>query len=580
MVRIFVVLILFMIVLQLPLTAEVYYVDQNHASANDNNGGSEAAPWATIKKAATTASAGDTVLVKDGIYYDRVVFTQSGNASAYITIKTYPGHNPEINGQNNAQWDGLVNFSGVDYIRFEGFTVTNCNIGQAIYIIHNGGNPSTYIELRDLILSHIDDSGVQVRGNASYIVIENCVAHDFASASAFDASTYSGGRPHHVTVKGNEIYNSGFAGVGSERADDIVVENNIIYDSEIGIDIGSGKRNIIRNNSVTNCPDGIILSSNSDSEVYENTIDDTNEAMYAYYWSAHGEPHQNNKWYRNLIMNANFGFFEMDRKNTSADTGPTSGHEYYNNVFYNVGGGNSYRGTFWFRGADDIKFHHNSIYTRRFLEAEIFELVNNAENASFINNIVSLRGDKGLVFIEDGSSASFDYNCYYNRDGEVSAVGVNDTIADPLFVDVDEGNLYLQNVSPCIDNGINIGVFNDFDGNTRPVGIGFDMGAYEYDPANTILMENKVPLGYQLNQNYPNPFNPNTIIKYELPTTNYVNLSIFNVLGEKVATLVSERQNAGYYQVEWQASRFSSGVYYYRVESGEFHDVKKMILLR
>jgi hypothetical protein len=84
----------------------------------------------------------------------------------------------------------------------------------------------------------------------------------------------------------------------------------------------------------------------------------------------------------------------------------------------------------------------------------------------------------------------------------------------------------------------------------------------------------------QLYQNYPNPFNPNTIINYELPITNFVDLSIFNVLGEKVVTLVSENQKAGYYQVEWDPGYLASGVYIYKITAGEFQDVKKMMLLR
>jgi len=89
-----------------------------------------------------------------------------------------------------------------------------------------------------------------------------------------------------------------------------------------------------------------------------------------------------------------------------------------------------------------------------------------------------------------------------------------------------------------------------------------------------------IPLEYQLGQNFPNPFNPITMINYQLPVTSDVNLSIYNQLGQKVATLVNKRQGAGNYQVAWDSSRFSSGIYYYRIEAGEFQDVKKMILLR
>ena len=98
---------------------------------------------------------------------------------------------------------------------------------------------------------------------------------------------------------------------------------------------------------------------------------------------------------------------------------------------------------------------------------------------------------------------------------------------------------------------------------------------------------NQTPIAYILYQNYPNPFNPKTIINYKLPArsaggpiTNYVKLSIYNLLGQKVTTLVDRRQDAGTYKVEWDASDFSCGVYYYRLETGEFQDVKKMVLLR
>jgi len=89
-----------------------------------------------------------------------------------------------------------------------------------------------------------------------------------------------------------------------------------------------------------------------------------------------------------------------------------------------------------------------------------------------------------------------------------------------------------------------------------------------------------LPKVYALHQNYPNPFNPKTIIKYELPITNYVNLSIYSLLGQKVATLVDRKQAAGSYQVEWDASQFSSGVYYYKLTTEKFQKVKKMNLIK
>jgi Leucine-rich repeat (LRR) protein len=86
---------------------------------------------------------------------------------------------------------------------------------------------------------------------------------------------------------------------------------------------------------------------------------------------------------------------------------------------------------------------------------------------------------------------------------------------------------------------------------------------------------------FSLNQNYPNPFNPKTIINYELPITDVIDLSIFNILGKKVATIVSKKQSAGSYRVSWDASGFSSGVYYYKLTtSSGFTQSHKMVFLK
>jgi len=85
---------------------------------------------------------------------------------------------------------------------------------------------------------------------------------------------------------------------------------------------------------------------------------------------------------------------------------------------------------------------------------------------------------------------------------------------------------------------------------------------------------------YILHQNYPNPFNPKTIINYELSITNDVDLSIYNVLGQKVVTLVAEKQIAGQHSIRWNASGLPNGIYYYRIKAGNFQNVKKMILLK
>ena len=89
-----------------------------------------------------------------------------------------------------------------------------------------------------------------------------------------------------------------------------------------------------------------------------------------------------------------------------------------------------------------------------------------------------------------------------------------------------------------------------------------------------------VPYGYKLNQNYPNPFNPATTISYSVARDGFVKLRIFNILGQEVMSLVNQHQNAGSYKVIFDASRLSSGVYLYNLETDGFTSVKKMILLK
>lgn len=102
-----------------------------------------------------------------------------------------------------------------------------------------------------------------------------------------------------------------------------------------------------------------------------------------------------------------------------------------------------------------------------------------------------------------------------------------------------------------------------------------------------VTKEVEIPRVYSLSQNYPNPFNPSTTIRYELPKAADVSLKIFNTLGQLVATLVDERREAGYYQVQWNAD-VPTGVYFYRLvanaipsgQAGEFIETKKLMLLR
>jgi len=113
-----------------------------------------------------------------------------------------------------------------------------------------------------------------------------------------------------------------------------------------------------------------------------------------------------------------------------------------------------------------------------------------------------------------------------------------------------------------------------------------DMGAYGgrnsgwptgiEDDENGLL----IPKRFLLLQNYPNPFNSATVIEYQVPVNGYLKLDIYNMLGQKLATLVDSKQHAGYRSVIWDASGVSSGLYFYKLTAGDRTETKKMMLVK
>ncbi|MFI5407223.1 MAG: T9SS type A sorting domain-containing protein, partial [Nitrososphaerales archaeon] len=107
-----------------------------------------------------------------------------------------------------------------------------------------------------------------------------------------------------------------------------------------------------------------------------------------------------------------------------------------------------------------------------------------------------------------------------------------------------------------------------------------DIGIFIYTIPTEVLNETEPAFKFSLEQNYPNPFNPVTSIKYSIAEDGIVNLAIYNLLGEKVATVVNEEKSAGSYEVEFKADNLPSGIYFYKLQAGSFIETKKMIMLR
>ena len=109
----------------------------------------------------------------------------------------------------------------------------------------------------------------------------------------------------------------------------------------------------------------------------------------------------------------------------------------------------------------------------------------------------------------------------------------------------------------------------------------YDFATIKYEPALTGVSDGGgAPTHFSLNQNYPNPFNPTTTFEFSIPSSLFANLSIYNLLGEKVAIVVNEQLSAGTHRLSWNATGQASGVYVYRLQAGGFTETRKLVLLR
>ena len=93
-------------------------------------------------------------------------------------------------------------------------------------------------------------------------------------------------------------------------------------------------------------------------------------------------------------------------------------------------------------------------------------------------------------------------------------------------------------------------------------------------------MDLTAPTIFALEQNYPNPFNPSTMISYSIPQSSFVTLKVYDIIGNEVATLVNQNQQAGKYDIRFNASNLSNGVYLYSIKTDNFTSTKKMILMK
>ena len=230
----------------------------------------------------------------------------------------------------------------------------------------------------------------------------------------------------------------------------------------------------------------------------------------------------------------------------------------------------------------DFQVYNNVLYGN----AQDAIFLHDSSTAIIKNNIIVNNTGYGIIGLET-SSAIIDYNDVWgntgNNYGFVSS-GVNDISEDPRFAKADTGNFYLQPGSPCIDAGDPDPGFNDPDGSRN------DMGAFG-GPHSSYLTTGvvKIPLrgsaAVLLHQNTPNPFSEETHIHFELPRDGWVNLSIYNMVGQKIRVLVNEIRISGFHSVKWDAKdesgiQVEEGLYFYQITTDQTRITRKAILMK
>jgi len=223
----------------------------------------------------------------------------------------------------------------------------------------------------------------------------------------------------------------------------------------------------------------------------------------------------------------------------------------------------------------------------------------NNSSLSLVNCILWNDSPQEIYFYEEEDPDSITISYSDIEGGEAGIVTNNNGTVnwlegnideDPLFVGTGDHPFMLQDLSPCINTGIqdttglNLPEF-DLAGNPRVYGGRIDMGAYENQ--NVVgANEDLIPLVTRLNQNYPNPFNPTTTISFSTTeSTENTELVIYNIKGQKVKQLVSDQLSAGQHSVVWNGKddngkSVSSGIYFYKLKTDSVKKTKKMVLVK
>jgi parallel beta-helix repeat protein len=511
------ILIYSQIVLPGQLLATNYYVSSATGN-NSNTGLSVEKALKTLQKAADKTIAGDTVFVMNGTYVkdnswssDVVAETSSGNAENWIVWINYPGHNPLISFDC---WRAF-NIQG-SYIEINGLTVkgnnSNLTLAQALNQPKSCANPDGSYDAR------FNGNGISVDGR-------------------------NGNRFHHFRVRNCTVFDCGGPGISFIQSDYITVENNIVYNNSWYTVWASSGISLYQN-------------WNSDSETGVKNILRNNIC------------YDNRQYVPTPGFNCGFtdgnGIIIDDSENTQAGStlGSYKGRTLIiNNICYKNGGS----------GIHTFKSKHVDIINNTaFLNAQSPELndgqifPNASDDIRIFNNVLVAPNNKKINSnYNNGKSIVYDYNLHFGGNA-VALTGSHLVKGDPKFVDAANNDFHLLSESPAINKGIDslqgsAAPAADFDGNSRPDGGGFDIGAFEYKVASATHLQFNNSDNFQI---YPNPANHSVTVHFNAISGQKVEIGLYNLQGQLIDSNLLKAPKNGENSFLFPVQRIPEGLYF------------------